>query len=79
VGLSAAYSRGQANSDITGSYSSFSGGAGATRQIARGTHLNIRVDARQYKSGTFTHYNRVLYRATLGVTFAPKDIPLSLW
>jgi hypothetical protein len=79
VGLSAMYSRADANSDLTGNYSNFTGGVGATRQIFRGTHLSLRLDARQYDSNTYSRYTRVLYRATVGLAFSPRSIPLRLW
>jgi hypothetical protein len=73
------YSRADANSDLTGNYSNFTGGVGATRQIFRGTHLSLRLDARQYDSNTYSRYTRVLYRATVGLAFSPRSIPLRLW
>jgi hypothetical protein len=79
VGCSAIYSRADATSDLTGNYSNFSGGLGATRQLFRGTHLSLRLDARQYDSNTYSRYTRVLYRATVGLAFTPRNIPLRLW
>jgi hypothetical protein len=78
-GISASYSWASAISDLRGNYQTFYGGAGATRQLTRATHVTLRVDARKYDSSTYSNYNRVLYRATLGIAFTPKDIPLTLW
>jgi len=79
VGAGVSYSRSEAISDITGNYNNLSGGLGATRQLAHGCHLSLRWDVRQYNSGTFGRYDRLLYRATVGLAFTPKDIPLTLW
>jgi hypothetical protein len=79
VGMTASYSAARARSDLTGSYRTFSAGMGATRQIMRSTHLTFRYDARKYGSGQYKQYDRLTYRATVGIAFAPGDIPLSLW
>lgn len=66
-----------------GKYRGYHGGAGATYQLMRALHLNIRVDGRQYNIGRLaaggSNYDRVIYRVSAGIAFAPGDIPLALW
>ena len=62
-------------------YHQFNGGTGATYGLTRSIHLTARYDARHQEiiQGTPTGYRRTGYRATIGLTFSPGDIPLSLW
>ena len=73
------YNRSIAISNVNGHYESLTGGVGLSRQIARSVHFTARFDARKYNSSDFNLYNRVIYRATIGMGFSPGDVPLRIW
>jgi hypothetical protein len=56
----------------------FSGGTGFTYELMRYTHLTGRFDMVSY-SYAAPGVPSLIKRASLGLSFAPKDIPLSLW
>jgi hypothetical protein len=57
-------------------FSSFNGGAGVTYLLTGPIHLIARYDARHQEvvDGVF---KGTAYRATLGISFSPGDIPLA--
>ncbi len=57
---------------------SYGGGAGFTYELVRYTHLTGRFDLTNYDYST-TLGQRTAKRVTIGISFTPKDIPLSLW
>jgi hypothetical protein len=59
-------------------YSSGTGGAGITYTLPWALHLVARYDYR-YQEIEDLIYKHTGYRATLGVTFSPGKVPLSLW
>jgi hypothetical protein len=73
------FSRSEAVSNVDGEYSGVTGTLGLSRQIANSVHLTAHLDARKYTSGDFSRYNRVIYRATIGMGFSPGDVPLRIW
>jgi len=77
-GASAAYSRMDALVQTLGAYSSYGGGIGVTRDLGKGLHTVLRLDTRHYDipDNQFLHTE---YRATVGLTFSPGDVPLALW
>jgi len=62
-----------------GAYNTYGAGTGFTRDMGRGLHAVMRFDARHYNIATGTMFKHNEYRVSLGVTFAPGDIPLALW
>ena len=48
-------------------------------QIVHNVHGIVSFSARQYSSGTFSLYNRLIYDARVGVGYSPGDIPLRIW
>ena len=56
----------------------YGGGTGITYELMRYTHLTGRFDVGHYEFGGYA-YRRTTERATFGLSFTPKDIPLSLW
>jgi hypothetical protein len=64
-------------------YHQYSGGAGITYGVSRSVHIVTAYDARHQEIlqdfATIAGYRRTGYRATLGLTFSPGDVPLSLW
>ena len=58
--------------------SSYGGGSGFTYELVRYTHLTGRFDLTNYDYSTSVG-QRTVKRVTIGISFTPKDIPLSLW
>lgn len=59
-------------------YKSYEAGAGVGRELGKGVGLSIRFDERRYDTG-FGNFRRDAYRAMLGFTWSPGDVPLMLW
>jgi hypothetical protein len=74
-----AYSRGKSVGDFNGAYTTTTGGISASRQIARSLHLILGYDLRNYSSGTFQNYNRLVQEARVGIGYTPGDVPLRIW
>jgi hypothetical protein len=62
-----------------GAYTAYGAGVGATRDLGRGLHTVLRMDARHYEIATSTMFTHTEYRASLGLNFSPGDVPLVLW
>jgi hypothetical protein len=73
------YSRYDALGTVTGNYSGYSGNASLSRLIGHNAHFLASVSARQYGSGTFANYNRIIYESRIGFGYAPGSIPLRIW
>jgi hypothetical protein len=59
-------------------YRQYNGGAGASLAITRSLHFLARYDARKQEID-LAGFRRSSYRATVGFSFSPGDIPVSLW
>ena len=59
-------------------YSELMGGAGITYSFSHALHFISRYDLRHQDINQYG-FRRTSYRATLGISFSPGDIPLSLW
>jgi hypothetical protein len=59
-------------------YTQRSGSVGTTYEILRDLHITARFDARD-QTVDIHGYNRTGYRASVGLSFSPGTIPLSLW
>ncbi len=79
IGLSASQVKSQSIGNVIGEYSSASGSLSVSRQLWNTMHLVSSFSVRNYSSGSFTGYNRLIYSATLGFGFAPGAIPLRVW
>jgi hypothetical protein len=77
-GLNANYSRLSALMQTLGTFASYGGGGGVTRELGKGFHAVARLDVLHYAvaANYFIHNE---YRATLGFSWSPGDLPLSLW
>ena len=56
----------------------YGGGMGFTYELMRYVHIVARIDALHYDLGGLLG-RRTTERASLGLSFTPKDIPLALW
>jgi hypothetical protein len=77
-GINAGYSSMGAIMQNLGNYEGYQGGLGITREVVKGLHIVGRFDARTYHV-LQAQYSRRPYRATLGLAWAPGDMPLSFW
>jgi len=59
-------------------YATFTAGANASYRLTHAIHAIARIDARDQQID-IAGYSRTGYRATIGLSFSPGDIPLSLW
>jgi hypothetical protein len=75
----ASYDRSRSVGNFIGTYTSVSGGLGASRQIARSVHFVFGYDVRRYSSSDFHNYNRVVQEGHVGLGFTPGDVPLRIW
>ena len=75
----AGYDSAKSIGNVIGDYGGESGRITATRQIAKSLHIVASFWARQYASGDFTQYNRLIYETRIGIGFTPGDVPLRVW
>jgi hypothetical protein len=78
-GVNATYGRLTSLVQTLGVYTTYGAGAGITRDLGRGLHTVLRLDAHHYDIASSTAYTRTEYRASLGLNFSPGDLPLVLW
>ena len=62
-----------------GAYTVYGGGAGITRDLAKGLHAVLRFDAFHNEVASTAAFKRTQYMASLGLSFSPGDVPLVLW
>jgi hypothetical protein len=79
MSASAVYSHAKSIGNVLGYYGNIGGNFSGSRQITGALHAVANFSARQYQSGDFSRYNRLIYTATLGIGFTPGDIPLRVW
>jgi hypothetical protein len=72
------YSRLSSVSQTLGGYRNYQAGGGLTYRLAGPLSLFARVDGRKYNLRE-TGFGRVHLRSSVGLSFSPGDIPLSLW
>ena len=75
VSYNSAYSIG----NFSGNYGVITGAFSMSHPIARSVSLVASYTAYQYRSTSFNNYNRLLYTASLGIGFAPGELPLRVW
>lgn len=78
-GADASYGRMTALVQTIGAYTSYGAGVGVTRELGKGLHAVLRLDARHYDLATGLQLSHTEYRASVGIAFSPGDLPLSLW
>ena len=77
-GVDGSYNRMSALVQTLGNFATYGGGVGVTRELRKGFHVVMRMDVRHYAvAGNYFIHNE--YRAMLGFTFSPGDVPLALW
>ena len=62
-----------------GAYTAYGAGVGITRDLGKGLHTVLRLDERHYDIATSAAFTHTEFRASLGLSFSPGDVPLVLW
>lgn len=77
-GVNGSYDRMSAMLQTIGKYGTYGGGWGVTRELGKGLHAVARMDYREFhvKADSYRH-NQI--RVSLGFTYSPGEMPLSLW
>jgi hypothetical protein len=78
-GANGTYGRMSALVQTVGAYTAYGGGVGITRDLGKGLHTVLRLDAHHYDIASSAGFLHNEYRASLGVNFSPGDLPLVLW
>ena len=73
------YSRNSSVGDVAGGYRTMSGGFTISRKITKSLHFTAHTVMRKYSSPSFTNYNRTVTDSSIGLGFAPGEIPLRVW
>ena len=73
------YGRMSALVQTVGAYTAYGGGVGITRDLGRGLHSVLRLDTEHYDIASSAAFAHTEYRASLGLSFSPGDLPLVLW
>ncbi|MCL5745637.1 MAG: hypothetical protein M1541_17220, partial [Acidobacteria bacterium] len=79
AGLSGGYRSNKVISNVDGNYSGYSGSATLARRLIPAVHFRASFYVQQYDSGSFSRYNRLIYRGTVGFSFSPGDLPVRIW
>ena len=79
VSTGGSYSRSDSVGNVLGIYSNYSGNMNISRQVAPHTHGFLSFSANHASSKDFQNYNKWQYSASLGLTFAPGDVPIRFW
>jgi hypothetical protein len=67
-------------SQVFQKYRSWTAGGGLSRALGRQDfHLTIQVGVRRYMTDLIGYQNRLQHHATVGISYSPGDIPLSIW
>ena len=77
--IQAGYDQSKSLMNFIGQYRDYRGGFQLSHQLTGALHVIAGVMARQYDSGTFSNYNRLIYDARVGFGFSPGDVPVKIW
>jgi hypothetical protein len=62
--------------NVRGGYGDITGSFGMSRQIKGPLSFVSSFGATQYRSNTFSNYNRLIYTGSVGLGFSTKNIPV---
>jgi len=71
--------RSDATDFVSGGYNTYTAGLSGSRALGKLVHARFSYSARRYSSQDFSLYNRWIYTATVGIAFAPGELPMRLW
>jgi hypothetical protein len=77
LGISGSYNKLSTIVQTLGTYSTYGGGLGITRDLGKGLHAVLRGDEVHYDIGGA--FQRFSSRVMLGLNYSPGDVPLALW
>ena len=79
-GFNMGYTRYSSLTRTLSPYQAILAGAGVTRKMPWfGSSIFARFDARRFEQSSLSTVNRGGYRASFGIGFSPRAVPLSLW
>jgi len=78
-GVNGSYGRITALVQTVGAYTAYGAGFGVTRDLGRGLHTVLRLDALHYDIASSVGFTHTEYRTSIGLNFSPGDVPLVLW
>ena len=79
-GFNVAYTRYSSLTRTLAPYQAILAGVGVTRKMPwLGASIFARYDARKFEQSSLTTVNQGGYRASFGIGFSPRAVPLSLW
>jgi hypothetical protein len=78
LGIQGGYTYTGSLTQTIGAYTGFNGGGGLTYNLTKALHFVTRYDYRHYEIGQ-SSFLRDSYRASMGFSFSPGDVPLALW
>jgi hypothetical protein len=78
LGIQGGYSSIGSLTQTIGNYTGFNGGGGVTINLTKALHFVTRYDYRHYELAQ-SSFLRDSYRASMGFSFSPGDVPLALW
>ncbi len=78
-GVNGTYGRMTTLVQTIGAYTAYGAGVGITRDLGKGLHAVVRLDARHYDIASGTLLANTEYRTSVGLNFSPGDLPLALW
>lgn len=78
-GANITYTEARSIGNVIGNYGGMSAGANVSRQLTHNFHAVGGFVVSKYDSSDFIKYNSVVYSVTLGVGWAPGDVPLRIW
>ena len=78
LGLQGGYTSMGSLTQTIGTYTGFNGGGGLTYNLGKALHFVARYDYRHFELAQ-SGFLRNSYRASMGFSFSPGDVPLALW
>jgi hypothetical protein len=79
LGVAFAYTSALSIGNVDGSYGNVTGNFSISRALFRNINFVSTYGANQYLSNSFTHYNRLIYTAMVGIGWSPGEVPLRIW
>jgi hypothetical protein len=76
LGLSAQYTTALSFGNVQGGYGQIMGTYSMSRQLVKSLSLVSAFTATQYRSNTFSGYNRLIYMASIGLGFSSGNLPV---
>jgi hypothetical protein len=79
LGVAFSYTTALSIGNVNGSYGNLGGSFSMSRSIGHSLSFVTSYAANQYRSPTFTRYNRLIYTGSVGIGWSPGAVPLRIW